>query len=367
MSTTLSMVVLSLLALSLFVLSLVSTCDAAPSDPTPPLQLATSSAPFSTRSNPQLATLNGRVYLQGGINSHAGVTYGDSWVSGDGGVTWVQVPSTGLPVRYSGALVNLPTSVSDVQLYLLGGADNCCTYNDVHFSADGITFSLVRQADFSSRQSFAYAVAASLTTAATTVLAPAKPAIFVVGGYGVPRIGAASSALNDVWYSVGSGSTVQFVAATMTAPWAPRAWHQVVAVQDSSRLILTGGTSSLYGGPYWFNDVWISDVGGAHWRQLTAAAAFSTRAYFGMVNVQDQLFVFAGRNSSISVNPAAAQAGDFNDRRHTQHHIPHTTHVYSPTSNSPLPMNCISHANSMVCVSARALTCLQCGVRSTMG
>ena len=125
------------------------------------------------------------------------------------------------------------------------------------------------------------------------------------------------------WYSVGAGSMLHFVRATAQAPWAARIWHQAAIVQDATRIVVTGGTSSLYGGPQYFNDVWIGDVGGFAWSPLTSAASFSSRAYFGMASVNDQLFVFAGRNSSISVYPAAVQTGDFDDR--------HPTHAHSHT------------------------------------
>ena len=178
------------LLLSVLLMSVIAT------GPSAPLRL-TGITPFSTRCNPQLATVGGRLYLQGGINPSAGETYGDTYLSDDGGTSWSRVASSGAPVRYSGALINFPQQTGHaVQLYLFAGADNLRTYNDVYLSQDGTNFSSLGLTAFSSRQSFAYATAASI--ARPELVAPTGPAIFVLGGYGQLGSGGANTALNDV-------------------------------------------------------------------------------------------------------------------------------------------------------------------------
>jgi hypothetical protein len=74
-------------------------------------------APWSARSDPQLALFKGKLLLFGG---HANNDYfNDVWSSTDGGATWTEQPAAPWKPR------SYHTSkVSGDELYLLGGHDN---------------------------------------------------------------------------------------------------------------------------------------------------------------------------------------------------------------------------------------------------
>ena len=91
------------------------------------------------------------------------------------------------------------------------------------------------------------------------------------------------------------------------AAWSARRDHSAVAVEAGTRIVVTGGTD-YYGGTY-YNDVWISGVGGATWTQLLAAAPYAQRYDFGFVNIAEKLFVFGG----------GGPAGTFNDSQTASH------------------------------------------------
>ena len=105
----------------------------------PPFAPASSAAaPFVSRYYSQATTFYGRTILFGGIDGNGNIL-NDVWSSRDDGASWSFVPNTGLPARYSGALVTIQTVVNNTQLLLfVGGAGSTgASSNAVYFSVDG--------------------------------------------------------------------------------------------------------------------------------------------------------------------------------------------------------------------------------------
>ena len=65
-----------------------------------------------------------------------------------------------------------------------------------------------------------------------------------------------------------------------------------MTVESGTRIVITGGTD--FQGITYYNDVWISDVGGVTWIELLAAAPYFQRFGFGFVNIGEKLSVFGG-------------------------------------------------------------------------
>lgn len=114
-----------------------------------------------------------------------------------------------------------------------------------------------------------------------------KGRMWILGGTEDYYFGTAKSLKNDVWSSA-DGRT--WTKATSSAPWAPRAYHQAV-VHDGKIWLFGGGN---YVPEYQaFNDVW-SSPDGVHWTQVTAAAPWSPRLWFGAVTYRDHIWVLGG-------------------------------------------------------------------------
>jgi N-acetylneuraminic acid mutarotase len=98
----------------------------------------TAAAPWSARSDPQLALFKGKLLLFGG---HANNDYyNDVWSSADGGATWKQLPAAPWKAR------SYHTSkVFGDELFLVGGHDNSTFFNDVWKTSDGLTWHQVSE------------------------------------------------------------------------------------------------------------------------------------------------------------------------------------------------------------------------------
>ena len=107
--------------------------------------------------------------------------------------------------------------------------------------------------------------------------------------------------LSDV-FSSGRGA-FNYVRICASAPWPSRCGHQVLPIESGTRMVLTGGTKQYAdnGGTY-YNDVWLSNVGGSLWTQITAATSWANRASFGAVSLAERLYVFGGFYRTTSGN-----------------------------------------------------------------
>lgn len=100
------------------------------------------------------------------------------------------------------------------------------------------------------------------------------------------------SASNQVWWSTDGARWEQ---ATENAGWTPRIAAAVVVFQG--KLWLLGGTENYYFGDHQSlrNDVWFS-ADGRQWKQATANAGWSPRAYHQAAVLNDKIYVFGGGN-----------------------------------------------------------------------
>ena len=78
-----------------------------------------------------------------------------------------------------------------------------------------------------------------------------------------------------------------------------------MTVESGTRIVVAGGQS---GSSTFFNDVWISDVGGVNWIELTANAPWAARAFLGLVNIGEKLSVFAGGTNTQYYNDSQSGA-----------------------------------------------------------
>lgn len=115
--------------------------------------------------------------------------------------------------------------------------------------------------------------------------------IWLLGGWHNGRLTGASAS-NQVW---ASRDGLAWEQVTANAGWSPRLGAAGVLFQGKIWL-LGGAEQYYYGTPADLrNDVWCSEDGRA-WRQVTAQAPWSPRAYHGAVAFADRLWVFGGGN-----------------------------------------------------------------------
>jgi hypothetical protein len=101
---------------------------------------------------------------------------------------------------------------------------------------------------------------------------------------------------NDVWHSKDGKEWVQ---ATPSAQWSPRAYHNAVVLGDSIYVFGGGNyqTSGEYGkahkGGFVVNDVWKS-TDGVHWTQCVEHAPWAGRIWQGAVVFRGEMWVMGG-------------------------------------------------------------------------
>jgi hypothetical protein len=115
--------------------------------------------------------------------------------------------------------------------------------------------------------------------------------MWLLGGWYNGRL-PGHSASREVWSSADGTAWTQ---ATDAAPWSARCAGAVV--EHRGRMWLLGGIENYYFGDDKSvkNDVW-SSADGKQWRQETAAAPWSPRAYHQAVSLNDRLYVIGGGN-----------------------------------------------------------------------
>jgi len=115
--------------------------------------------------------------------------------------------------------------------------------------------------------------------------------MWLMGGWYNGRL-EGHGASHEVW-STGDGREWQ--QETVAAPWSARLAAGLVEFQD--RMWLLGGTENYYFGDdrSLKNDVW-STADGREWRQETAAAGWSSRAYHQAVTHNGRIYVLGGGN-----------------------------------------------------------------------
>jgi len=111
--------------------------------------------------------------------------------------------------------------------------------------------------------------------------------MWLLGGTENYYFGDETSSKNDVWYS---SEGQQWKQATANAGWSPRAYHQAAVLND--RIYVFGGGNYV---PEYhaLNDVW-SSHDGVHWQQETAAAPWRPRLWFSSVVYRDRMWILGG-------------------------------------------------------------------------
>ncbi|MCC7337326.1 MAG: hypothetical protein IT422_19735 [Pirellulaceae bacterium] len=119
--------------------------------------------------------------------------------------------------------------------------------------------------------------------------------MWLLGGTENYYFGDNQSLKNDVWYSSDGQEWKQ---ATADAGWSPRAYHQAVVLDD--RIYVFGGGSYV---PDYHatNDVW-SSADGVHWQQETADAPWHPRLWFSSAVYRDRMWVLGGWSNNPSTN-----------------------------------------------------------------
>lgn len=111
--------------------------------------------------------------------------------------------------------------------------------------------------------------------------------MWILGGIENYYFGDAQSLKNDVWSSADGKTWTRELPA---APWAPRAYHQAVVLND--RIYLFGGGNYV---PEYlaYNDVW-SSADGRTWRRETESAPWHPRLWFSAVTYRERMWVLGG-------------------------------------------------------------------------
>jgi leucine-zipper-like transcriptional regulator 1 len=217
---------------------------------------------------------NNEMWVIGGATGifSDGTSFNDVWFSSDG-ITWTQSTSAaGFSPRYGHSSV-----LFNNKMWVIGGctaANNTnILYNDVWYSADGITWiQATATAGFSPRWFH------------SSVVFDNK--IWVIGGFAL-----GPTYFNDVWYS---SDGVTWIPAATNAGFSPHANHSSV-VFDNKMWVIAGVTTN------WneLNDIWYS-TNGTMWIQATANAGFSPRNGHSSVVYNNKMWVIAGTPGGFS-------------------------------------------------------------------
>jgi N-acetylneuraminic acid mutarotase len=122
-----------------------------------------------------------------------------------------------------------------------------------------------------------------------------KGRMWILGGTEDYYFGDDKSPKNDVWYSDNGSDWKQ---ASAEAPWSPRAYHQAAVLGDKIYVFGGGNYVPKYEAK---NDVWSSDDG-IHWTQVTEAAPWSPRLWFSTAVYRDRIWILGGWSNNPSKN-----------------------------------------------------------------
>jgi hypothetical protein len=122
-----------------------------------------------------------------------------------------------------------------------------------------------------------------------------KGRLWMLGGTENYYFGDQTSLKSDVWSSEDGREWRQ---ETASAPWSPRAYHQ--AVVHAGKIWVMGGGNYV---PEYsaLNDVWSSEDG-VNWTRVTETAPWSPRLWFSSVAYRDHIWVLGGWSNDPSRN-----------------------------------------------------------------
>jgi hypothetical protein len=122
-----------------------------------------------------------------------------------------------------------------------------------------------------------------------------KGRLWILGGTENYYFGDQTSLKNDVWSSEDGRTWRQ---ETASAPWSPRAYHQAVVHAGKIWVMAGGNYVPEYSAT---NDVWSSEDG-VNWTQVTTSAPWSPRLWFSSVIYRDHIWVLGGWSNNPSRN-----------------------------------------------------------------
>lgn len=119
--------------------------------------------------------------------------------------------------------------------------------------------------------------------------------MWILGGTENYYFGDDKSLKNDVWYSADGRDWKQ---ATADAGWSPRAYHQAAVLGNKMYVFGGGNYVPKYHAK---NDVWSSEDG-VHWTPETESAPWSPRCWFSTAVYRDHIWVLGGWSNNPSRN-----------------------------------------------------------------
>ncbi len=136
---------------------------------------------------------------------------------------------------------------------------------------------------------------AEWTPRLASALVEFKGKMWLLGGSENYYFGDKTSLKNDVWYSADGKEWKQ---ATADAGWSPRAYHQAAVLNGKMYVFGGGNYTPEY---HATNDVWSSEDG-IHWKQETAKAPWHERLWFSSVVYRDHMWVIGGWSNNPAKN-----------------------------------------------------------------
>ncbi len=217
---------------------------------------ASTSAPWTGRSQFGCIVFNGQIFVVGGENTGGTAFLNDVWASTDG-VNWTQAVSAAPWAKRR----DMGLAVLGKTLFLIGG-NGSAQYNDVWSTPDGVNWTQV----------VGGAPWDALTGHAVVSF---NQGIFILGGY-KSLLGTES---NEVWFSPDGLTWTQQVT---TAPWTARHYHS--ALVYGGKIFVAGGINSgavqqsVYSSPDGITWTNVGNLPAA--RELMAACVYADKMWF---------------------------------------------------------------------------------------
>lgn len=242
----------------------------------------TDAAGWQPRDSQGEVVFQDKLWLMGGWFQSFEAPPRDVWSSADGR-EWKLVQKEA-PWKHS----DLPMSLAfKDRMWLMGGWYNGrlpghSASSEVWSSSDGVDW----------KQDTA---AAGWTPRIAAAAAVFQDKMWILGGTENYYFGDEKSLKNDVWHSADGKDWKQ---ATADAGWAPRAYHQAVALNGKIYVFGGGNYVPKYEAR---NDVW-SSADGIKWEQVTEAAPWSPRLWFSAAVYRGRMWVVGGWSNNPNKN-----------------------------------------------------------------
>lgn len=245
-------------------------------------------APWQERDGFTTLSFKDRMWVIGGGNKK-NEALSDVW-SSDNGIDWrIESNQTPWQTSYFSSGV-----VFRDHIWILGGWSSALeTSNQVWASENGSDWKLMtNNAPWKARGGAAVVVF--------------KDKLWMIGGSSNFRNQNNQSSFNDIW---SSSDGVNWELVTKEAPWEPRAFHSVLAIN---------GRIWLVGGGYWsssargFDDIWSSEDG-ITWRQEAKASLPGRRLWSSILTFHDKIWITGGlltTEKMVSNDTWVGQNGD---------------------------------------------------------